>query len=77
MIILSCPANTDALARWKSRLEAMSVPHLIIASSSHIAFIQEGDNKFEGVEAINSFLHQYEEDVKAWNQDRCDMWFFD
>ena len=77
MIVLTHPYDLPDADHWKSRLEDMTVPHLLVPSNIKVPVIQEGEWKFEGVWAINQFLDEYELDVQAWNQDRCDMWFFD
>lgn len=78
MIILKYPEGSKELMNWKSRLASMTVPHLLVEHSNEKPSIQEGNkNEIFGAEAIDSFLDQYEKDLKAWNQDRCDMWFFD
>lgn len=77
MIVISHPENSAHAPRWKERLEGMTVPHLLIKSSDASSKLKENANEISGVEAIDSFLDQYEKDLKGWNQDRCDMWFFD
>ncbi|OEK01413.1 hypothetical protein BFP97_07720 [Roseivirga sp. 4D4] len=78
MIILKYPEGSKELSNWKSRLARMTVPHLLVEESNRQPSIKEG-NKAEivGAAAIDLFLNQYERDLKSWNQDRCDMWFFD
>jgi len=78
MIILKYPEGSKELINWKSRLASMTVPYLLIADSNRQPSIKE-NNKAEifGAAAINLFLDQYERDLRSWNQDRCDMWFFD
>ncbi len=78
MIILKYPEGSKELMDWKSRLASMTVPHLLIEHSNEQPSIQE-NNKAEivGAESIDLFLGQYERDLRSWNQDRCDKWFFD
>ncbi|MBO3700620.1 hypothetical protein [Roseivirga sp. E12] len=77
MIIINHPKNSAHASRWKERLEGMTVPHLIFESSDASSRLKENTNAISGAEAIDNFLDQYEKDLKGWNQDRCDMWFFD
>lgn len=77
MIILSHPKHTPELANWKERLARMTVPHLLVETKANSPSLKENKSEVHGTEAINQFLGQYEKDVKGWNQDRCDMWFFE
>lgn len=77
MIILNHPKNMPELANWKERLAQMTVPHFLIQTSATAPMLKENGTEVRGTEAINDFLDQYEKDLKAWNQDRCDMWFFE
>lgn len=76
MIILSYPRGLIELASWKERLERMTVPHLLMEKNT-TPTLKENNTEVIGTLAINAFLDQYEKDVQGWNQDRCDMWFFD
>ncbi|OEK04152.1 hypothetical protein [Roseivirga misakiensis] len=78
MIIIKHPKDLSQASEWKERLEKMTVPHLVLESSKPVAELVENNrNGVIGIEAINTFLNQYEKDLKGWNQDRCDKWFFD
>ena len=61
---------------WKERLVNMTVTHQVIYSAIEKPKLTDGQQRVEGIEAISQFLDDYERDVAAWNQDRCDMWFF-
>ena len=77
MIIINHPKYTPELVNWKERLVQMTVPHLLVETTSNSPTLKENETEVHGTEAINLFLDQYEKDVKDWNQDRCDMWFFE
>lgn len=75
MIILSYPKGLTEFNTWKERLERMTVPHLLV-EKDNTPTLKENNTQITGIQAINAFLDQYEKDLKGWNQDRCDMWFF-
>ncbi len=77
MILLTCSEELKELQSWKNRLEEMVVSHTIVKSQKGEPYLKEGQRMVKGIDAINHFLNQYEKDVASWNQDRCDMWFFD
>ncbi|MFY0593042.1 hypothetical protein [Roseivirga sp.] len=77
MILISHPPKDANAERWKERLERMTVPHLLIASNKPMPILKENQHKVTGTAAIDSFLDEFEKDLRNWNQDRCDMWFFD
>lgn len=77
MILINYPQDSKEIDGWKSRLERMTVAHTLIQTSDLEPSLKEGNTLVYGIIAINLFLDQYEKDVKSWNQDRCDMWFFE
>jgi len=77
MIIINHPKEVTQHAAWKARLSEMTVPHLLIETLNPVPSLKENGKETHGTEAINKFLDKYEQDIKTWNQDRCDMWFFD
>ena len=77
MIIIQHPKALTEAASWKERLENMTVAHLMVPSNKPEVSLKEGKKEIQGVAQINQFLDEYESVVSGWNQDRCDMWFFD
>ena len=77
MIVIQHPQGLKEAEVWKNRLENMTVSHMLVKSNLPEARLQEGKSEAIGISAINQFLDEYEAVVKGWNQDRCDMWFFD
>ena len=77
MIIIQHPQALTEAAGWKERLENMTVAHLMVVSNKPEPELKEGNKKVQGVNQIDQFLDEYESVVSSWNQDRCDMWFFD
>lgn len=77
MIVLEFPEGLNEVSVWKERLEKMTVGHQLLATSITIPQLTNGKEKVKGITHINHYLDQYEADVAQWNQDRCDMWFFD
>lgn len=77
MIIINHPKHTPELANWKERLMQMTVPHLLVETATNSPSLIENITEVHGIQAINQFLDQYEKDIQNWNQDRCDMWFFE
>ncbi len=77
MIVLEYNRHLKEADHWKERLEKMTVGFQLLKTSRAVPLLTEGRNKVEGITAINQFLDQYEKDMAEWNQDRCDMWFFD
>ena len=77
MILLEHPGELSEVKEWKERLENMTVGYQILIASIPEPKITDGKQHAVGIKAINLFLDQYEADVAQWNQDRCDMWFFD
>jgi len=77
MIVIESPQGLDRAKDWQERLANMTVAHQLIFTAISSPKLTEGKQKVTGIEAIEAFLAAYEKDVAAWNQDRCDMWFFD
>ena len=55
----------------------MTVPHLLVETTNSTPLLKEGNKEVHGVEGIDLFLEEYTQLMARWNQDRCDMWFFD
>lgn len=77
MIILHHPKDSKEAPQWKNLLEELTVAHLLVVTDSPSPYLSEGKKKITGKEAIDTFLQEYKVFMKGWNQDRCDMWFFD
>ena len=77
MIVLEYPRGLKEAEAWKERLENMTVGHELFSSDITEPTLTKGKEKAEGIAAIDQYLSQYEQDMAQWNQDRCDMWFFD
>lgn len=77
MIIIHHPEDHPKAPAWKSILEELCVPHLMVESANQHPTLKEGKREVPGAEAIDEFLKVYSVLVASWNQDRCDMWFFD
>ena len=77
MIILQHTSKQPEAAEWQEKLKTLTVAHKVVVKEDIAPVIHEGEKRFEGVEAINTFLNDYEAFMKSWNQDRCDMWFLD
>lgn len=77
MIILYHPKGLVEAASWKANLEQMTVSHLILESEQENPYLREGEKEVKGIAAIDRFLTEYKAFMATWNQDRCDMWFFE
>lgn len=77
MIILYHPKGLIETTAWKAKLEQMTVPHLLLESEQETPYLREGKKEVKGIAAIDHFLTEYKAFMAGWNQDRCDMWFFD
>lgn len=77
MIVLYHPKDLREATDWKSQLEQMTVAHLMVESAETTPYLREGKKEVKGIAAINQFLEEYKAFMATWNQDRCDMWFFD
>lgn len=77
MIVLYHPKDLSKAVAWKSQLEQITVAHLMVESAQATPYLREGKKEVRGIEAIDQFLEEYKSFMATWNQDRCDMWFFD
>ncbi|MCE7997098.1 MAG: hypothetical protein HEP71_34380 [Roseivirga sp.] len=77
MIILYHPEGIPEADKWKDQLEQMNAAHLLVKSEQGAPYLKEGKREVKGVAAIDAFLAEYKTFMSSWNQDRCDMWFFD
>ena len=77
MIVVEYPNGLKEAEVWKERLENMTVGHQMIGSEITRPVLTKGKERADGIAAIEQYLSKYEADLAQWNQDRCDMWFFD
>lgn len=77
MIRLLHPSGLSEAEKWKAELEEMAVPFRFEVTENKQPVLMEGSRKIEGVASIERFFIEYKTFLSSWNQDRCDMWFFD
>ena len=77
MIVIYHPKALAQAVTWRAKLEQMTVPHLVLESDRESPCLREGKKEVKGIAAIDKFLTEYKAFMAGWNQDRCDMWFFD
>lgn len=77
MITVFYPKGLIAAQGWEEKLQELTVPYLMIETQSDSPWLRESKREFHGSKAIDDFLKEYATLMTNWNQDRCDMWFFE
>jgi hypothetical protein len=78
MITIFYPGTGHDITGWKERLDRTSLKYeFIIDDNTTVPRLADGDNRAEGIPAIESYLESQEQFVKDWYEDRCDKYEFD
>jgi len=78
MITIYYPSNDFDITGWQERLDRASLKYeFIIEDNATVARLVDGENKAEGIPAIETYLESQEQFVQDWYEDRCDKYEFD
>ena len=78
MITIFYPQNSVEIRGWKERLDmAFLTFEAIMVDRSSVPKLVDGENKAEGIAAIEAYIDSQEQFVRGWYEDRCDVYEFD
>ena len=79
MITIYYHPQDPRISSWKERLDKMFMKYQLIEQeeATIIPLLLDGERQLEGVDAIEDYLNDLEEFVRAWYEDRCDRHDYD